>query len=91
MASAAATCLAFLGWIGLRHFSYIEAVPGLGILLGIIAMPGIFVEGILESALSPQGFHDGITFSWIVSPSNLVFYLMLSLLVIKTFNSRRIG
>jgi hypothetical protein len=87
-ASALAACLALLGLIGLRHLSYIEAVPGLEILLGIIAMPGIFVEVILEVVFSPQGFHDGQTFAWIVSPSNLVFYCTFFLFLIKSFSNR---
>jgi hypothetical protein len=85
MASAVAMCSAFLGWIGLRHVSYIEAVPGLEILLGMIAMPGIFVEVLLEAAFSPQGFHDGKTFARIVSPSNLALYFTFSLMLIKGF------
>jgi len=87
-ALAVATFAAFLGWIGLRHVSYIEAFPGLGILLGMVAMPGIFVEVLLEAAVSPQGFHDGKTFAWIVAPSNLVLYFTFSVLLIKTFKGR---
>jgi hypothetical protein len=30
-------------------------------------MPGIFIEVLLEAAFSPQGFHDGQSFAWIVS------------------------
>jgi hypothetical protein len=87
-ALATGTFLTLLGLIGLRHVSYVEAVPGLGIFLGVVAMPGILVEVILEGSLSPQGFHDGQTFAWIVSPANLVIYFMLSQLLIKSFHSR---
>jgi hypothetical protein len=78
-----AICVALLGWVGVRHSSYIEAVPGLEILLGIIAMPGVFVEVLLEVAFSPQGGHDGQTFAWVVTPSNLVIYFAFARLLIK--------
>ena len=84
-ALAVATPAAFLGWIGLRHVSYVEAVPGLGILLAIVAMPGIFIEVLLEAAFSPQGLHDGVTFAWIVTPANLALYFAFSVLLIKIF------
>jgi hypothetical protein len=88
-AFAIAACAACLRWVGLRHVLYIEAFPGLGILLGIIAMPGVLVEGIFEAAFSPQGFHDGKTFAWIVTPSNLVLYFTLALLVMKMLRDAR--
>jgi predicted Abi (CAAX) family protease len=90
-AFAIAACAASLGWFGLQHAPYIEALPGLGILLGIIAIPGIFIEVIFEVAFSPQGFHDGITFAWIVTPSNLVLYFAFALLLMKTFRGVRQG
>ncbi len=84
-ALAVATCAAFLGWVALRHFPYVETLPGLEILLGIIAMPGIFVEVILAAAFSPQGIHDDITFAWVVTPSNLFLYFIFAFLLMKTF------
>jgi hypothetical protein len=88
-AFAIAACAACLGWISLRHVPYIETVPGLGIVLGIIAMPGILVEGIFEAAFSPQGFHDGKTFAWIVTPSNLVLYFAFTLFLMKIIRGAR--
>jgi hypothetical protein len=87
-AAAAAMCVASLAWVGVRHVSYIEAIPGLEIFLGIIAMPGTFVEVVLEVLFSPQGFHDGKTFAWIVPPSNLILYFALALFLIKSFEGR---
>jgi len=84
-AIAVATFAAFLGWIGLRHVTYIAAVPGLWILLATVAMPGILIEVLLEAAFSPQGFHDGVTFAWIVTPANLALYFAFSVLLMKIF------
>jgi hypothetical protein len=36
----------------MQHVSYIDAVPGLGIFLGIIAMPGGLVEILFDIAAS---------------------------------------
>jgi Na+/proline symporter len=79
-ASVAGLCLAFLGWLGLRHVSFIDAVPGLGIFLGIIAIPGVAVEIIFEVA-TLHGFHDGETFAWLVFPSNAALYFTVFLLL----------
>jgi hypothetical protein len=79
-ASAAGLWMAFLGWPGLRNPSYIEAVPGLGTFLGIIAIPGVVV-GIIFDVANLHGFHDGETFAWIVFPSNAVFYFTFFLLL----------
>ena len=81
MASVVGLCMAFLGWLGLGQASYIEAVPGLGIFLTILALPGVLVEIILAVAFSPQGGHDNQTFAWIVFPSNAVFYFTFFLLL----------
>jgi hypothetical protein len=88
-AFAVATCAACLGWVGLRHVPYIETVPGLEILLGVIAMPGIFIEVILDAAFSPHGIHDDETFAWVVTPSNLVLYFTFALLAMKLFRGAR--
>jgi succinate-acetate transporter protein len=72
--------MAFFGWLGLRHVSYIDAVPGLGIFLGILAIPGVVVDIIFEVA-TLHGFHDGETFAWIVFPSNAIFYFTFFLLL----------
>jgi succinate-acetate transporter protein len=88
VASVAGLGMAFLGWLGLGQASYIEAVPGLGIFLSILAMPGGLVEIIVEVA-TLHGFHDGQTFAWIVFPSNAVFYFTFFLLLNRMWVSYR--
>jgi hypothetical protein len=89
VASVVGLCMAFLGWLGLGHVSYIDAVPGLGIFLSILAMPGALVDVIFAVALSPQGGHDNQTFAWIVFPSNAVFYFTFFLLLNRMWVSYR--
>jgi hypothetical protein len=72
--------MAFLGWLGLGQASYIEAVPGLGIFLTILALPGALVDVIFAVA-TLHGFHDGESFAWLVFPSNVVFYFTFFLLL----------
>ena len=88
-ASVAGLSMAFLGWLGLVHVSYIEAVPGLGIFLTILALPGVLVEVILAVAFSPQGGHDNQTFAWMVFPSNVVLYFTFFLLLNRMWVSYR--
>jgi hypothetical protein len=83
-----AAILAFLGWIGTQNISYIDAVPGLGIFLGIIAMPGILVGIIFDFATS-HGLHDNETFAWVVFPSNVILYFIFFALMAKLVRGLR--
>jgi hypothetical protein len=72
--------MAFLGWLGPGQTSYIDAVPGLGIFLTVLALPGVLVDVILAVA-TLHGFHDGDTFAWIAFPSNVVLYFTFFLVL----------
>jgi hypothetical protein len=72
----------------MQDVSYIDAVPGLGIFLGIIAMPGLLVEIIFEVA-TLHGFHDGETFAWVVFPANVVLYFIFFVLLTKLVRGLR--
>lgn len=83
-----AVTLASLGWIGMHHVSYIDAVPGLGIFLNFLTIPGVAVEIIVEVA-TLHGFHDGETFAWVVFPANVVLYFTFFALVPKLVRGLR--
>ena len=83
-----AVTVASLGWIGMQHVSYIDAVPGLGIFLNFLAMPGGLVEIIVE-VLTLHGFHDGETFAWVVFPANVVLYFTFFVLFPKLVRGLR--
>lgn len=85
LASVLAVALATLGWIGMKHLPYIDVAWGVEIFLAVIAMPGVVVEAALEAVFSPQGIHDGQAFAWVVYPSNLILYYIVSLFVLRGF------
>jgi hypothetical protein len=72
----------------MQHVSYIDAVPGLGIFLNFLAIPGGLVEIILEVA-TLHGFHDGETFAWVVFPANVVLYFTFFVLLTKLIRGLR--
>lgn len=46
-------------------------------------MPGVLLSVAVAATFSPQGFHGGDEFSWIVVPANLLFYFLLFFLLLR--------
>lgn len=56
---------------------YVDAIPGFKIIEAFFALPGGFVAVIAAMLFSPQGFHGGDQFVWVVFPANLIIYFGL--------------
>jgi hypothetical protein len=72
-----ASVLTFIGWAALHLVPQKEAwhwviYPG-----GLLAMPGVFFSVAVAVIFSPQGFHGGDDYSWLVVPVNSVFYFLV--------------
>jgi hypothetical protein len=75
-----ATVFSLIGWFGMpdRTPTNLDAIPGVSILKAFFALPGIFFAVAVAAVFSPQGFHGGDQFLWIVLPANWIIYFGLT-------------
>jgi hypothetical protein len=78
-----ATVFSLIGRFGMpdRTPTYLDAIPGVSILEAFFALPGGFFAVAVAAVFSPQGFHGGDQFLWIVLPANWIIYFGLTIFV----------
>src|ERR1700675_591436 len=78
-ASAISTALSVCGW-AVNHFNPHTAVLfWITLPLRLLAIPGFLLAVIMAAAFSPQGFHGGDDFVWLVLPGSWLTYFLLVL------------
>jgi hypothetical protein len=55
---------------------YVDAIRGFKIVEAFFGLPGVFVAVIAAMLFSPQGFHGGDQFVWVIFPANLIIYFV---------------
>src|SRR5712664_359514 len=55
----------------------------------LLTMPGGFLATAAAAIFSPQGFHGIDDFSWLIVPTNLVFYFLLFFFLLQRRKSSR--
>jgi hypothetical protein len=84
-----ASVLTFVGWAALHLVPQKQTwhwviYPG-----ALLAMPGIFFSVAVAAIFSPQGFHGGDDYSWLVVPVNFMFYFIVFFLLFHRRKSSR--
>ena len=72
-----ASVLTFVGWAALHLVPQKQSWHWMIYTVGLLAMPGVLFSVVVAAVFSPQGFHGGDDFSWLVGPVNLVFYFIV--------------
>jgi hypothetical protein len=89
LGSIIAACLTtFAGWAALHLVPQAQAWHWLIYLVGLLYLPGVLFSVAVAAIFSPQGFHGGDSFSWLVVPVNLLLY---SLFFFHLFRRRADG
>jgi H+/Cl- antiporter ClcA len=73
----------FFGWAALHLVPQKQDWHWVIYLAGLLAMPGVLFSVAVAAIFSPQGFHGGDDFTWIVVPVNLLFYFLLFFLLLR--------
>jgi len=67
----------FAGWAALHLVPQKQSWHWVIYPVGLLAMPGVLFSVAVAAIFSPQGFHGGDDFSWLVVPVNSVFYFLV--------------
>jgi hypothetical protein len=78
-----AASLTFVSWAGLNLAPYRKNWFWVGYPGALFSIPGGLVATLLAGLFSPQGFHGIDDFAWVVPPINLVFYFVVSFLILR--------
>ena len=62
----------FVGWAAFHLLPQRDSWHWITYPGALLAMPGFFIATVVAAIFSPQGFHGGSDFSWLISPTNFV-------------------
>jgi hypothetical protein len=85
----ASSVVTFISWAGVNLASSSQSWQWIAYLGAILSLPGSYLAVFFAAIFSPQGFHGGDDFSWVVAPFDLLFYFALSFLLVRSMRRDR--